>query len=291
MATKERITILGMGAMGSRMAKNLLNAKYNVTVWNRTPEACKPLIKAGASTASTPKEAVKEADIVISMVRDNEASAQVWLTENTGAIHGMDSTTIAIESSTLTSEWVKELGSKFLEKNIPFLEAPVSGSRPQADAGVLVYLVAGEENTLEHVKPVLQILGSKIQFTGPIGSAAMVKLCTNTLLGIQVAALAEIISLLQHEGIDEVKAIKAISETTVWSPVAHYISDTMLQENFTPQFTLDLIKKDFDYMLKSNNSNIKTPTISAVHSLFSEGLNKGLGEDNMTGIIQLFKDK
>lgn len=109
-----------MGAMGSRMATHLLKAGYALTVWNRTASACDELVQLGATTAATPMDAVADADIVISMVRDNEASRDVWLNAKTGAFFGMKEGAIAIESSTLTVDWIKALGNMFAEDERAF---------------------------------------------------------------------------------------------------------------------------------------------------------------------------
>ena len=137
----QKIAVLGLGAMGSRMAVNLLTAGYTVPVWNRSPESTKPLAAKGANLATTPKLAAKSADIVISMVTDINASKAVWLDSETGALSGMVEGAIAIESSTLTVNWIKELAAEITGQGIGFLDAPVVGTRPQADSGTLVYLV------------------------------------------------------------------------------------------------------------------------------------------------------
>ena len=105
-----KISVLGLGAMGSRMASNLLRAGHSVTVWNRTPDAAAALVTAGAKQAATPKEAASHADFVLTMVRDNEASRKVWLSDD-GALAGMKKGAIAIESSTLTPSWTREIAA------------------------------------------------------------------------------------------------------------------------------------------------------------------------------------
>ncbi|WP_425648127.1 NAD(P)-dependent oxidoreductase [Agrobacterium leguminum] len=134
---------------------NLVKAGHKVTVWNRTPDAAVPLVAAGTRQATTPKEAASGAAFVIAMVRDDQASRHVWLDPETGALAGMSAGTVAIESSTLTPGWVRELGQSASRQGVSFLEAPVSGSRPQAEAGQLVYLVDGSAGTLNRAEPLL----------------------------------------------------------------------------------------------------------------------------------------
>lgn len=190
------ITILGLGAMGSRMALKLLNAGHLITIWNRTSAAVESLRTSGAIIADTPHEAVANADIVISVVRDDEASRDVSLDANTGALAGMPVDAIAVESSTLTSGKIKSLSTGMAAHQQTFVEAPVSGSRPQAEAESLVWFAAGEEDVLQKIRPVLLQMGSAIYNTGDHGSAALAKLATNALMGVQVTAIAEIIGLL-----------------------------------------------------------------------------------------------
>ncbi|MCP1659423.1 NAD(P)-dependent oxidoreductase [Neisseria perflava] len=133
-----KIAFLGLGAMGSRMALNLVKAGYALTVWNRTASACDELVAAGAKAASTPREAVQGAEFVISMVRDDEASRQVWLDDKTGALAALAKNAVAVESSTLTPDWIHELSTAMQIHGTAFLEAPVSGSRPQAAQGQLI---------------------------------------------------------------------------------------------------------------------------------------------------------
>lgn len=285
-----KITVLGLGAMGSRMAANLLKAGYVVTVWNRTPGAAAALVAAGARQAPTPREAVAGANFVIAMVRDDEASSETWLAPDVGALAGMATDAVAIESSTLTPTWVRELGAAASKRGIALLEAPVSGSRPQAEAGKLVYLVGGDEAVLERAKAVLRTMGSSIHFVGPHGSGALVKLATNALLGVQVTTLAELIGLLKKSGADPDRAIEAIAGTPVWSPIANNLSHAMLTGNFAPQFPVELIEKDFGYMLRVAGSPEAAPTIAAARGVFQHAIERGSGPDNMTGVVRLFTD-
>ncbi len=188
-----KIGFLGLGAMGSRMASNLLNAGHTVTVWNRTSAATEELLASGARKAASPKDAADGAEFVFAIVRDDGASRSVWLDPDNGALVGMRPGAIAIESSTLTPGWVRELGEQLSAKGVALLDAPVSGSRPQAEAGELVYLVGGDGKALYAAEPLLKVLGSTIQHVGPIGTGALAKLTTNTLLGVQVVVIAELI--------------------------------------------------------------------------------------------------
>ena len=284
------ITFLGLGAMGSRMAANLLKAGHQVTVWNRSPSATTALLKAGAKITASPAVGASNADFVISMVRDDEASRRVWLDAEHGALAAMKVGAIAIESSTLSTEWIHQLGDNAQKRGIALLEAPVSGSRPAAEAGQLVYLVGGEACVLAKTQDILKAMGSAIHHVGPVGTGTLVKLATNALLGIQVIALAELIAMLQRGGAEVDVALKAIAATPVWAPVANYLAATMQQNDFRPQFPVELIEKDFGYAMAAAGSETSAPILSAARSVFQEGIKRGLGGDNMTAVIRLYSE-
>lgn len=284
------ITILGLGAMGSRMAVRLLSAGHRVTVWNRTPAAAESLGTAGAIIAETPRGAVANADVVLSMLRDDEASRDVWLGDDSGALAGMPSDAIAVESSTLTPDWIKSLSEKMADNRQAFVEAPVSGSRPQAEAGTLIFFAAGEEDVIKKIRPVLMQMGSVIHHTGTHGSAALTKLATNALMGVQVTAIAEIIGVLSREGADISRVLHAVAGTSSWSALAGGISGMMLNENYHPQFPAELLEKDFGYILQSaDHPGKQAPTLAAARAVFRRALEEGLGADNMSGVVRLFK--
>ena len=282
------VAVLGLGAMGSRMAARLIQAGHQVTVWNRSPAPAEPLVKAGASLAASPREAAVKADFVIAMVRDDEASRQVWLAPETGALAGMPKDAIAIESSTLSRDWIVELGKTAKSLGISLLEAPVSGTRPQADAGQLIYFVGGDEDAAKRAEPLLGAMGSAVHFVGPLGTGAITKLATNALLGIQVTVMAELIGMLKRSGVDVGSVLQAIAGTVVCSPFAKRAADGMLAEDFAPQFPVELIAKDFGYVLAVAGSPELAPTIAAAHQVFIEAQKRGLGADNMTGVVKLF---
>ncbi len=285
------ITVLGLGAMGSRMAANLLKAGHAVTVWNRSPEAAASLVVQGAMQASAPREAVEHADFVISMVRDDEASRQVWLAPGSGALDGLKKRAIAIESSTLTPDWIRELGAAFAQHGAALIDAPVAGSRMQAEAAQLVYFVGGDDAIVQKAEPLLKAMGSAVHHTGPLGSGALVKLATNALLGVQLTTIAELIGILERAGADKAGAIKAIAGTAVWSPAANHLSASMLAGNFAPQFPIELIEKDFGYAVAQAGTAEAAPTIAAARGIFQEAIARGLGNENMTGVVRLFTNK
>lgn len=283
-----KIAVMGLGAMGSRMATQLITAGHSVAVWNRTSHTALALVGLGARQAMSPREAVKDAEFVIAMLRDDEASRQVWLDAEGGALAGMAPCAVAIESSTLTPGWMHELGAHMQAHRVSLLEAPVSGSRAQADVGQLSYLVGGDILVLERSRPLLSVMGSCIHHVGPLGNGAFAKLATNAMLGIQVTGLAEVIGMLQRRGVDAAPVLAAMAGTSVWAPIATYLSNTMVNGNFAPQFTVELIEKDFGYILKEAGSTEEAPTIAAAREVFRQAIARGLSHENMTSVVKQF---
>ncbi len=285
-----RITILGLGAMGSRMAMRLVEAGRTVTVYNRTVGRASELSELGVTVAGTPREAAEGADIVIAMLSDDEASQAVWTDPETGALAGLAAGAIAIESSTLTPGWVRELAGLVNDRDAAFLDAPVAGSRPQADAGQLIYLVGGEEETLARARPALQQMGGTIHHVGPVSQGAVLKLAVNALFGIQVAAVGELIGFLVASGLDVEKTIGLLGDTPVMSPAAKGVAGLMLAGNFAPMFPIDLVAKDFRYAVAAGSAvEAALPLVQSTGDVFRIATEHGYGGDNIAGVVQLYR--
>jgi 3-hydroxyisobutyrate dehydrogenase-like beta-hydroxyacid dehydrogenase len=284
-----KIAFLGMGSMGSRMAINLINAGHEVCVWNREPQRTLALQEAGASVATTPREAAANAEFVIAMLRDDQASEQVWCDADNGALAGMSTETIAIDCSTLTVKWVRTLYNLCENKNIAFLDAPVAGSRPQAEAMQLIFFVGGSKATFEQAQPVLTSMGSAVHHAGSTGCGAAIKLAVNALFGIQLATLAELLALLKATGLDVKHAVHIISATSVCSPAAKIAAVAMLMKNFSPQFPNHLMEKDLAYAVDTAVKNDQVlPLTDAARGIFQKAIENNFGGDNITRVAQLY---
>ncbi|VAW65024.1 2-hydroxy-3-oxopropionate reductase [hydrothermal vent metagenome] len=285
----KNIAILGLGAMGSRMAHNFLKQGYNLNVWNRSPEKCKRLVKQGAIQHLTPKEAAKSADIVFAMLTDDDASRDVWLNEATGALSGLKKNAIAIECSTLSFAYCLELSSILKDKGIQFLDAPVIGSRPQAEACQLIHLVGGDKSTLDKSHEILSINSSAVHYIGKVGSGMSMKLAVNGLFGIQVAALSEVLGMLNQLGLDRDHAVNILNELPTTSPALKGIGLAIIANNYAPLFPIDLVEKDFSYLLRvAESKSAKTPVVSTVLDVYKTAQKSGFGQDNIAGLVQLY---
>jgi 3-hydroxyisobutyrate dehydrogenase len=275
--------------MGARMAMALLKAGHAVTVWNRGTDKTRPLVAAGAGTADTPQAAVRDADFVVSMLRDDDAARHVWMDPRTGALDGMTPAAVAIESSTVTVAWAQALHAACGARGVACIDAPVAGSRPQADAAQLIYFAGGDTVTVMSAEPILMAMGSVVHHAGPAGSGAALKLAINTLFGAQVAVMAELMGLLRHSGIDTAKAMDIIASTPVCSPAARVAAGAMLSRQFAPLFPIELVAKDFGYALAwAASTGVRLPIAQATAGVFDDAVQRGHGGDNITGVIQSY---
>lgn len=281
-----KIAFLGLGAMGSRMAANLIKAGFDVAVWNRTAARADPLVDLGAKRASSPLAAAEQADVIISMVRDDEASFEVWLNEETGALPAMQAGSVAIECSTLTIDHVRSLADAAKARGVQFLDAPLAGSRPQAEAAQLIFLVGGTPETLSTARPVLDAMGSTVHHAGAVGAGAAVKLAVNALLGIQAAAMAELIGMFGRNGVTPESAVEILGAVPVTSPAAKATAGMMLSGAFPPMFPVDLVEKDFGYIEAAGD---RMPISQATRQVMRDAMAGGYGDDNFTGILRLYQ--
>lgn len=282
------VAILGMGAMGSRMAAALLRAGHSVTVWNRTAARAQPLVEQSARLANSPRAAAGDAEIVLAMVRDDEASRQVWLSPGDGALTAMSKDAIGVESSTLSVGWIRELAASFAARGVPFLDAPVVGTRAQADTASLIHLIGGDVETMARAKPVLSAIGSVAHHAGPAGAGAALKLVVNALLGIQVAALGELLGAAEQMGLDRRRAGEVLVEMPSCSASAKGVTQAMLARNFAPAFPVELVEKDLGYLADETPPDA-APISAAARAVFARAIAAGLAADNMTAVAKLYE--
>lgn len=281
-----RITVLGLGAMGSRMAARLVDAGHEVTVWNRSPGAAADLEARGARVADTPRAAATGAEAIVAMLRDDAASEQVWSDPEVGALAGTARGALAIESSTLTPDRVRAWARSVRAVGGRPIEAPVSGSRPQAAAGTLVHLLGGEADDIAAALPILRPMGQAFHAVGPIGSATVVKLVTNSLLAVQVGAWAELLPLMQRTGLDLDAALSALSTVSSWAPVAGHLTMLMRKGDHAPQFPIELLRKDMDYAAGIGTPG-DLPLVEHLRARLDAAIAAGLGSKNMSALIEL----
>ncbi len=284
-----KIAFLGLGAMGSRMASRLIDAGHDVTVWNRSPAAAEALMAQGAKMAVSPKAAARGAEIVFSMVTDDAAARDVWLDAETGAVNGIEAGAVAIEVSTVTPAWIGTLNAAIAGRGASLLDAPVAGSRPQAEAGQLIFMVGGDPASLEKARPVLAPLSANVIPLGAVGQGAVLKLAVNALFAAQLQSIAELLGFLARNGFEPSKAAELLGQFPIVAPPLAGAAKMMAAKSTAPLFTIDLIEKDLGYVLETAAaSSADLPGTTHVRAVFRQAQARGLGQSNISGLAALF---
>ena len=286
--SKPRVAILGLGIMGAGMARRLLSQDFPVSVYNRNAERAKPFADLGAFVGGSAAEAASRSDVVISMVADDNASRNIWLGEK-GVVAGATSGQVLIECSTLSVKWVRELAAAAAQRGCELLDAPVTGSKPQAAAGELLFLVGGAQQALEKAMPVFSALGRDVQHFGPSGSGALMKLVNNFMCGVQAASLAEAISLIEAGGLDRNKAISVLTNGAPGSPLVKIISTRAAAQDFAPNFELRLMAKDLRYA-DEESQRLRQSGMAIAESarkVFEQAIAAGYGEKDFSAVLQV----
>ena len=287
-----RIAVIGLGSMGSRMAVNYVEAGHDVVVWNRSEQRARELSSHhDVEVARTVREAVGNADFVVSMVADDEAARSVWLDSDTGALAAMDAGAVAIESSTLTPGAVRQLEEAAKAQGVPFLEAPVVGSRPQAESGSLFVLLGGEQAVLERAMPIIEVNAGNTKHVGSVGNAAMMKLAINGLFAAQVAAYAEVVGFIERSDLDAKTAIATLAALPITSPGLERILGLIESRDFAPNFPVALVAKDVAYLSgTAGEINASMPLMTAVKDVYEDGASGPERDLDISGIASRYVD-
>ncbi len=273
------------------MARRLLAAGFLVTIYNRSADKAAEFAREGAVVARSPRDAARRADIVVSMVADDEASRGMWLGDD-GALSSVPLGAVLIESSTLSVEWVRKLAGAAKEHDCELLDAPVTGSKPQAAAGELCFLVGGADDALDKARPVLEAMSRAIVHVGPTGSGALLKLINNFLCGVQAASLAEGMAMIEKGGLDREKAIEILTGGAPGSPIIKTLSARMAARDYSPNFSLRLMAKDLMYAAAQGKGfGIDSAMAGAALEVFQAAITDGEGERDLSAVVEQFRAK
>ena len=284
--SKPRVALLGLGLMGTGMANRLLGAGFPLTVYNRTADKAKALVANGARLAQSPHDAATDADFIVSMVADDNASRSMWLGEE-GALDGLKPGAILIESSTVSPPWISELAEAAKKKGVELLDAPVTGSRPQAASGELNFLVGGSDAALEKARPVFAPMAKNVVHVGPTGSGALLKLINNFLTGVQAASFAEALTLIEKAGLNRETALQVVTNGAPGSPALKTMSTRMTAHDYTPQFHLSLMRKDLDYSVtEAARHGVSLSSAKTALASFERAVASGRGDEDFSAVIE-----
>lgn len=281
-----KIGFLGLGTMGAGMAAQLLAKGFDLTVWNRSRAKADALAEHGAKVGSTPADTAAHADIVIAMLADDEASREIWLGAQ-GALAAMKPGAVAIESSTLTIDLVRELANVANDRGVGFLDAPVTGSKQQAKEGTLKFLVGGTDEVVAQARSVLDAMSTDVVHLGPNGSGAILKLVNNFLCGVQVASTAEAVAMIERCGLDATRAVALLAGGAPGSPLVSAISQRMLDHAYEPNFLPQLMAKDLAYAKAAFAAQgINLASADAARARFDAAVAEGFADKDIASIVE-----
>jgi 3-hydroxyisobutyrate dehydrogenase-like beta-hydroxyacid dehydrogenase len=277
--TKPTLGFVGMGHMGSGMARRLLDAGYPVTVYDRTQARAQDLRQRGASVAQTPKDLALQCDVVMVCVTDDVAQQQVTLSPD-GVLAGARDGTLVVDLSTVSPTASRRLYHGAREHGAQMLDAAVSGSVPQVEQGSLVIFVGGEQETYQRCRPLLEVLGKSIFYMGPSGMGTTMKLVVNTLLGLGMQSLAEAIALGEKTGLEKGVLLDVLEQTAVLTPGQKAKLANVEHEQYPTQFALSLIHKDFRLILEEADvASVPMPATAVTQQLYAAAAAKGADAD------------
>ncbi|MBD7966581.1 NAD(P)-dependent oxidoreductase [Paenibacillus gallinarum] len=285
----KKIAVLGLGTMGGPMASNLLKKGYEVTVYNRTAEKCSPLVAEGAVAAKTPKEAAHGQSLVITMVSNDASINDIYYGEN-GVFAGVIDGTTIMDCSTISPDLAKKLAADATALDCSFLDAPVTGSKPAAIDGSLVFMVGGDAVTIESQMDVFETLGKKVIPMGENGNGAVAKLAHNTIVGINNVALAEGFAIASKSGIPADAFLDLVKLGSAGSKAAELKGRKIIDHDFTNQFSLALMLKDLKLASSlTDNTGVPAPMLNLAKSMFQSGAAKGYGEEDLSAVVKIYE--
>jgi 3-hydroxyisobutyrate dehydrogenase-like beta-hydroxyacid dehydrogenase len=276
------VAVVGLGAMGSRVARRLLDAGHELVVWNRTAGKAAPLGEAGAAAAATPAEAAARAEVVLTMVADPAALRDVTEGDD-GVAAGVGEGATVIEMSTVGPDAVHRLGS-VLGERAGLLDAPVLGSRSEAEEGTLKVFVGGPDELVARWTPLLSVLGSPLH-VGPLGSGAAAKLVANTTLVGTIGVLGEALALAAGLGLSPEKAFEVLAATPL-GPQAERRRESIESGEYPPRFALYLARKDAELVVAAaREAGVDVRLTEAARSWLADAEEAGLGDRDYSAVL------
>ena len=282
-----KIAILGTGRMGSAMGERLLDQGHTFTVWNRTASKTSALTARGATLAHTPAEAVKDSEVIISVLTDAKAIDGAYLSD-TGALSSSVKGKLFIDMSTVRPQTGIDLGSKLKSAGAGFVECPVGGTVGPARDGKLLGLAGGSDEDFEKAKPILTQMCRRLEHVGPVGSGASLKLAINLPLLVYWQALGEALSLAQKSGLKPEKIMDILSDTSGTPAILKMRTPAVVaalegKQADAAHFNIDSIRKDLRTMVEeADNLGYPLPTANAALEAFNSASAAGLGDGDGT---------
>jgi 3-hydroxyisobutyrate dehydrogenase-like beta-hydroxyacid dehydrogenase len=282
-----QIALLGCGLMGSPMSRRLLAAGYPLSVWNRTAAKAQALADAGATVASTPAEAVRHADIVITMLEHGGVVADVLFNPALpGAAQALRPGTLVIDMSSILPEQAQAHAQQLAALGVAALDAPVSGGTLGAEAGTLAIMAGGEPQAFERAKAVLQVLGRPVH-VGPAGSGQLCKLANQMIVGITIGAVAEALLLAERGGADPVKVREALRGGFAESRILEVHGQRMVEGDFAKRGSLAIQLKDLRNALHTSAAlQFDAPITAELAQLYADAAEHGFDQLDQSALFK-----
>jgi len=279
-----KISFIGTGLMGFPMAKNLLKKKLELKIFSRTLEKAKPLEEFGGNITNSLSEAVKETDIIFTMLTDDDAVEKVL--GNSQFLDNLKPSSTVIDMSSIKPKIAIKYGNLLKQKNINFLDAPVSGGTIGAEEGSLAIMVGGEQKVFDNAFEVLKIMGNPT-LVGPIGSGQVSKLANQIIVGVTIGAVAEAVTLCEKAGVDANKFIKALSGGFADGKILQNHGKRMIDKDFSPKGKVSTHLKDMNNILEcSENYNTHLPISTLIKDMFKSLVNNGNENDDHSALYK-----
>jgi 3-hydroxyisobutyrate dehydrogenase-like beta-hydroxyacid dehydrogenase len=280
------ISYLGLGTMGSGMASNLLKAGYELTVWNRTVEKCEPFARKGARVAKSPVDAIRDVDLVVYMLSNDQAVEDVVFGTK-GILTGIKEGQIVMDMSTVLPATSLREQEAYAKRGVDFLDAPVFGSKQESADAKLWIMAAGNKAIFEKVKPVLEHLGQTVHYFGKNGNATAMKLVGNLIVALEMEALAEGLVLAQKAGLNLNTVMEVVKAADFRSPLLVGNGHNILKRDFSSNFALKLMLKDAGLIEKFAGSlQSPIPALRVVEKNLASAFALGFGTENASALIK-----
>jgi 3-hydroxyisobutyrate dehydrogenase len=290
-----KIAFIGLGNMGAPMAHNLLKAGFTVAVFDLVQTAMDNLQQAGATQARSAADVVQGADVVISMLPAGKHVESLFIAKN-GLINHLEAGALVIDSSTIDSATSKKVASQLAEKNIHFIDAPVSGGVGGATAATLTFIVGGKEQDYARALPILQAMGKNIFHAGDHGAGQVAKICNNMLLSVLMLGTSEALQMAIDNGLDPKVMSDIMLQSSgrnwtleLYNPCPDVMPDVPSSNDYQGGFMVDLMKKDLGLAIDTGlKSQSATPMGALAQSLYSIHSQQGNGKLDFSSIFNLF---
>jgi 2-hydroxy-3-oxopropionate reductase len=287
----EKVGFIGLGIMGRPMAKNLMEAGYELVLQNRSPEKAEELAEEGNATAAGSPRAVAEAcDIVITMLPDSP-DVEAVVDGEEGILEGIREGALLVDMSTISPVVTEKLAKKLRERGASMLDAPVSGGDVGAIEGALSIMVGGSEEDFERARPLFDVMGKVATHVGPTGAGQVVKACNQIVVALNIEAVSEALVLGSKAGVAPEKVVEALSGGLAGSAVMEAKKEKFFSHDFEPGFRIELHHKDLGIALAAGREyGVALPVTAIVDQMLEASKAKGRGDRDHSALLTLLEE-